>query len=242
VKIPKPLNGWRGFIGEVGVIVLGVLLALGAQQLVEDIKVRSEVREFRRTIDHEIGLNLFIYEVRSRGSACNKKRMTDLFDWVKAASDGREMPKMLPNPPMALTPYRGAWDTRDGEVFAKVPAKARQKYAEFYDELDGNFERVKWELDEWFALHRYALPGPVSLEDRRAIYGHLRKAWVFDGVWAPNMEISKKIAVELGIKPVRPDNIPDAFLSELQKCDPIFEPKLAQPNAPKVELERDLGR
>ena len=233
MKIPKPLKGWRAFTGEVGVIVLGVLLALGAQQLVEDIKVRSDVREFRRTIDHEIGLNLFVYVVRSRGSACNKKRMTELFDWVKAASDGREMPKMLPNPPVVLTPYRSAWDTRDAEVFAKVPAKARQKYAEFYDELDGNFERVKWELDEWFALHNYALPGPVSLEDRRAIYGHLRRAWVFDGVWAANMEISKKIAVELGIKPIRPDNIPDALLSVRQECEPIFEPKLAQPSVPK---------
>lgn len=229
IKIPTPLNGWRAFSGEVGVIVLGVLLALGAQQLAEDIKVRSEVREFRRTIDHEIGLNLFVYEVRSRGSICNRKRMTELFDWVKAASDGRQMPKMVPAPPFALTPYRSAWDTRDAEVFAKVPAKARQKYAEFYDELDGNTERVQWELEEWVALHRYALPGPVSLDDRRAIYGHLRRAWVIDSVWAVNMEISRKIAAELNAKPVRPDNIPDSLLSEPEDCAPIFEHRPDQP-------------
>jgi len=232
MKIPKPLNGWRAFIGEVGVIVLGVLLALGAQQVAEDIKVRSDVREFRRTIDHEIGLNLWVYGVRTRGSACNKKRMTELFEWVKAASDGREMPKMSPNPPLALTPYRSAWDTRNGEVFAEVPAKARQKYAEFYDELDGNTERLKWELDEWFALHRYALPGPVSLEDRRAMYGHLRKAWVFEGVWAENMKISRKIAADLGIRPIRPDNLPDSLISE--ECQPIFEPSSPNHASPKT--------
>jgi hypothetical protein len=28
--LPKPLRGWRAFVGEVGVIVLGVLVALGA--------------------------------------------------------------------------------------------------------------------------------------------------------------------------------------------------------------------
>lgn len=31
---PKPVHGWRGFIGEVGIIVLGVLIALGAEQVV----------------------------------------------------------------------------------------------------------------------------------------------------------------------------------------------------------------
>ena len=34
MKVPsiKPLHGWRTFWGEVGIIVLGVLIALGAQQ------------------------------------------------------------------------------------------------------------------------------------------------------------------------------------------------------------------
>jgi hypothetical protein len=33
VHLLEPLHGWRAFAGEVGVIVLGVLIALGAQQL-----------------------------------------------------------------------------------------------------------------------------------------------------------------------------------------------------------------
>ncbi len=41
----KPLHGWRAFFGEVGVVVLGVLLALGAQQVVQEIQIRSDVRE-----------------------------------------------------------------------------------------------------------------------------------------------------------------------------------------------------
>ncbi|HYX47345.1 MAG TPA: hypothetical protein VE820_11060 [Sphingomicrobium sp.] len=36
VHLPKPLHGWREFAGEVGIIVLGVLIALGAEQAVED--------------------------------------------------------------------------------------------------------------------------------------------------------------------------------------------------------------
>ena len=39
--LPKPLHGWREFAGEVGIIVLGVLIALGAEQLVEAAHWRS---------------------------------------------------------------------------------------------------------------------------------------------------------------------------------------------------------
>ncbi|MES2119239.1 MAG: hypothetical protein V4513_01515 [Pseudomonadota bacterium] len=43
-QLPKPLNGWRKFAGEVGVIVLGVLMALALQQAVEawDWKQRAD--------------------------------------------------------------------------------------------------------------------------------------------------------------------------------------------------------
>ena len=40
--LPKPLHGWREFVGEVGIIVIGVLIALGAQQVVEDCSGGSE--------------------------------------------------------------------------------------------------------------------------------------------------------------------------------------------------------
>ena len=33
--LPKPLHGWREFAGEVGIIVLGVLIALAADALIE---------------------------------------------------------------------------------------------------------------------------------------------------------------------------------------------------------------
>src|SRR5258707_11760041 len=43
VHLPKPLHGWRAFAGEVGVIVLGVLIALGAQQVAEAWQWRDKV-------------------------------------------------------------------------------------------------------------------------------------------------------------------------------------------------------
>jgi hypothetical protein len=41
--LPKPLHGWREFAGEVGIIVIGVLIALGAQQLVDEWQWHQKV-------------------------------------------------------------------------------------------------------------------------------------------------------------------------------------------------------
>lgn len=44
VHLPKPLHGWREFAGEVGIIVLGVLIALAAEQLVAGFDMQMKVR------------------------------------------------------------------------------------------------------------------------------------------------------------------------------------------------------
>jgi len=42
--LPKPLHGWREFAGEVGIIVLGVLIALAADALIERASWREKVQ------------------------------------------------------------------------------------------------------------------------------------------------------------------------------------------------------
>jgi len=53
--LPKPLRGWRAFAGEVGVIVLGVLIALGAQQLAENWDWRQKVEAATADMNNELG-------------------------------------------------------------------------------------------------------------------------------------------------------------------------------------------
>lgn len=43
VHLPKPLHGWRAFAGEVGIIVLGVLIALAANEFVDGLQWRQKV-------------------------------------------------------------------------------------------------------------------------------------------------------------------------------------------------------
>lgn len=205
MKAPTPVKGWRLFLGEVGVIVLGVLIALGAQQAVHEIQIRSDVKAFRQTIDHEIGLNLFVYDFRSRQTACTSKRIAELRAWLDRARSGATVPAIQPNSPVTFSLYRSAWTTRNGEVFAHLPDKVRQQYAEFYDELDNNNLAFATERDAWDKLAPYTEPGPITLQDRRVIRPALLKAEDRNDVMSGNFKVSQKVAADLRIGIVDPD-------------------------------------
>jgi len=53
--LPKPLHGWRELLGEVGIIVIGVLIALGAEQVVDDIRWHQKVAVVRNSLMEELG-------------------------------------------------------------------------------------------------------------------------------------------------------------------------------------------
>jgi len=55
--LPKPLHGWREFVGEVCIIVIGVGIALGAEQLVEAAHWHQVVEAENQALDQEVQVN-----------------------------------------------------------------------------------------------------------------------------------------------------------------------------------------
>ena len=77
-SLPKPLHGWRQFAGEVGIIVVGVLIALGAEQLVASWHWRSEVRQTDQRLVREMGMNLANAYERFAIDPCLRPRLAEL--------------------------------------------------------------------------------------------------------------------------------------------------------------------
>ena len=50
----KPIHGWRAFAGEVGIIVVGVLIALTAGEIVQTLNWRAQVSEARVAMDAQL--------------------------------------------------------------------------------------------------------------------------------------------------------------------------------------------
>jgi len=222
MKVPTPLHGWRTLLGEVGVIVLGVLVALGAQQLVQDWQMRGEVSAFRQTIDHEIAFNLYVYEVRTRQTSCVARQLDALDAWLAQARDGVAVPALQTRKPVSLSVYRSAWDNRNANVFAHLPDKIRQKYAEFYDELENNSNQTVLEMEAWRVLDAYAEPGPIDLDDRRKIRSTLSTARSLNGMVDANVDVSRQIAGELDIHKLAPDGLADSIDRDLAKCASVI--------------------
>jgi hypothetical protein len=91
-RVPKPLHGWREFAGEVGIIVVGVLIALGAEQVVEMAHWRAEVREFRTAENAELAHNLAAFRYRLIQGNCVARRIEDLQRWEDSSRVGKTEP------------------------------------------------------------------------------------------------------------------------------------------------------
>jgi hypothetical protein len=86
VHLPKPLHGWREFVGEVGIIVLGVLIALGAEQLIEGFHDRHVAAQSRRDVREEVATDLGFYEERLLESSCVSARLAELSSIVQSGT------------------------------------------------------------------------------------------------------------------------------------------------------------
>lgn len=86
INLPKSLHGWRAFVGELGVIVLGVLIALGAEQLVEDWQWQREVAEARAALADEISENAANAIERRMVNVCLRARLAALLGSLESGS------------------------------------------------------------------------------------------------------------------------------------------------------------
>ena len=91
--LPKPLHGWREFAGEVGIIVLGVLIALGVEQVASAIHDRVSERQAHQAVYAEIKQNLSYMKARMATQRCVERRLDEIGALLTKAGDGALSPQ-----------------------------------------------------------------------------------------------------------------------------------------------------
>jgi hypothetical protein len=220
----KPLHGWRAFFGEVGVVVLGVLLALGAQQLVQEFQIRSDVREFRSTIDREVGMDVYALDFRASQFGCDRQKLAELTKWLDQSRRAPMVPAIYTHPPLVASPYLSAWNSRDAETYRQLPADVRQKYAMFYDDVDNEWDITKLELATWSSLGVFSEPGPMTLEDRRKVRSAIASLRGWIKAEEGNIPATKQLAEKLGAKAVAPEDLSSDYIKLAHVCRSVLEP------------------
>src|SRR5437762_7539158 len=77
-RLSEALHGWRKFLKEYAVVVLGVLTALALEQLVQSAHDRRLARDAHEAIDQELQTDLDRVAYRARQQSCDVKRLEEI--------------------------------------------------------------------------------------------------------------------------------------------------------------------
>lgn len=156
IRLPTPLKGWRVFIGEVGTILLGVLLALGAQELVQSRHWKREVDETRKALDAELARDLAAFDYRFSQRPCIAERLSELRRWADSHRSGTPIKlKKDIQPAPGFETRSAVWEVTDGEIATRIPLQAKLSYATLYDGMKSFEELTDNEEEQWVALLRF---------------------------------------------------------------------------------------
>jgi len=177
LHLPKPIHGWRHFAGEVGIIVLGVLLALGAQQVVESINVRADVGQLRSALRAELADDRARWEDMRAADHCTMQRLDALDRWAASAPDGVRLDRSFRL--MLWNMHSSAWDiAKMSRAAGSIPLDERLAYADIYAAIDNWREMLAEERINAVTLS--ALPSSADQpESRKQIPLHVAKARIF---------------------------------------------------------------
>ncbi len=171
----------RLFVFELIVVVVGVLIALGAEQLVSNWQWQGEVRDSDRRISAEVSHNLANASERLAINDCLEPRLAELRDeLLKSDPMWAGNPALFANdiyhpafPPVYRTPNRpwpnDAWETvLNGETLLHFRPDRVATFAALFDEIAGLRRSQSEELDQAALLGDLAFSGPISTAERRA--------------------------------------------------------------------------
>lgn len=179
--LPKPLHGWREFIGEVGIIVLGILIALGLDAVVTSIHNRDIVEKSRAQLTKELTANRnHLLEV-TQGADADVGALRAYIQYGEDRLHHQQRP--LPNQPLPgsfTTLSTSAWEsTVATDALVHMPFDQASAVATAYASsraFNSLEERIE---DHWFELSSIGDPSDLSDADLRKVLGQLRVAYTY---------------------------------------------------------------
>lgn len=133
--LPKPLHGWRAFAGEVGIIVLGVLIALFAEQAVQTRHERSQVDQIRDALRAELSDTRARWSFMRAADDCEWQRLDALQHWTASAPASARLSNAFS--PMLWNMHSAAWDlAKTSPAVDHISLDERLIYASLYDAID----------------------------------------------------------------------------------------------------------
>ena len=224
VHKPQPIHNWRELAKEIGIIVVSVLIALGAEQAVEAIHWANEVRAERAALHAEIADTLDAVIARRDQETCVKRRLAEMPVVFARHKAGAPLGLLGPvGRPVEIGVSHGSWDIAlAGQALAHMPLKEKLELSTAFDNYANAWTMEREENQAWIPLSK--LDHPELLEDAdwvglRDAYAHARA--IDDRMALLPDYILKNASVGLKPKGLR---LKDMLLSpdDLTICKPLI--------------------
>ncbi len=176
---PKPWRSVREFLKEYVIIVVGVLTALGAEQVVEKLREARLSDEARAAVRAEIALDLANVQRRSQWQACVDARLAELSDLVGKAGRGEPFtPAQTIGDPGAPLVHNERWEAATaGGRTSLLGLDEQRAYGRLYTEFTAIYREELEETQAWvdlMALRDVAKPSPELLARAQTALAHAR--------------------------------------------------------------------
>lgn len=161
VHKPSPIRNWREFLKEVGTIMLGVSIALAAEQVVEWWHWRGQVTQAREVIATELAQNIGSAIVVWRGQICTERRLDEMAQILDKASETGRLPPVgdIGRPPRRAWRF-GAWDTLvASQVATHFPRQELVDLASIYTFVHQIADNSSADFESWNRLYTMVGPG-----------------------------------------------------------------------------------
>ncbi len=199
---PKPWHGVREFLKEYVIIVVGVLTALAAEAVVENLHERRLAAEAREAVRAEINLDLTNMKRRGEIQACIDKRLDEIGDLLAKAEAGQPItaPLNIGEPGHPST-YMERWQAATAGGRASLLSSDEQRdYIRVYHQFE-QFEarqaedRLAW--GELMGLEGVQHPSAELLAHARMALG---RAKVLNGTVRQEVVSASDYAGRIGIR------------------------------------------
>lgn len=151
LPIPKPLHGWHQFAGEVGIIVLGVVIALALGQIAQELQWRGDVRSARTALGADIRTINDEYAFRIVGHKCIADRLAKLTNVVERVAKHESVAKIVRVMPDigAGLPSNGWESSKAAGTLSHFSQEILSAYGSYFTEAGIVQTFINREADDW---------------------------------------------------------------------------------------------
>lgn len=221
---PKPVHSWRELLSEIGVVVIGIVIALTLEEGVRTLHERGLAAEAREAVKDEIRQNLSFMSGRLETQSCIERRLDEIGDLLEKSRDDQliSQPNWVSQPSVYFLSSQ-RWQAATGSGRVSLLSTEEQGKLGVFSVINGRFndaearEQAAWSqlraLESWH--------GPLGPIGRVHFSTALQEARY--EIWETRITIglAMRYAEKLGINATQPKTMDEKYVVPHAICLPM---------------------